>query len=565
MLHELNMKNYIIFEDETIQFTPGLNVITGETGSGKSLIIDAIEILCGGRFTKECIKSNADKSTIEGVFQLDKDNKELDRLLDEYGINQEADGTLLVHREVYNHGRSYCRVNGQTVTQTMLRSIMDKIIDIVAQHEHQLLFKTPLHIKLVDEFRGEETASFKSEIKNIVKQIEEKTSELESLYGTSQERERTLDLLRYQINEIEEAQLKDGELESLKTKRTILMNAEKLYNTISSVHESLYVGINGQINAMDIINNCLADIESVQEFDPALEQYKSHIANSLYILEDLRHPLRQYRDGIEFNSEEINIIEERLSLIDNLLKKYGNSIKEILEYKDKAYFEYNRLKDNEKTIENLEKEINNLKEIYMKNARKLSELRIEVSRLIEKKVEKELQDLNMMGARFLIKNIIKKDLISREGIDNIEFMLSANPGESERPLSKVASGGEVSRIMLAIKTVLLDADNYDCIVFDEIDAGIGGATANKVAEKLSFIAKGRQTICITHLAQIAVLANNHHSIVKTIEDGMTFSQIIKLNKNQRIKEIAKMIGGGKDQRLSQELAEKLLRNQNNKN
>ena len=277
-----------------------------------------------------------------------------------------------------------------------------------------------------------------------------------------------------------------------------------------------------------------------------------------------KKPLRQYRDDIEFNSNEIDVIEERLSVIDKLLRKYGDSIEKVLEYKDNAIDEYDKLKNSEKSIKELENSIADLKDKYFKKANELSEMRYNISKNIEIKIEKELNDLNMTGANFYVKNDKKTDLVSKNGIDRIEFMLSANPGEAEKALAKVASGGEVSRIMLAIKTVLMPAENYNCIVFDEIDAGIGGITANKVAEKLSFISKHRQTICITHLPQIAVLGNDHLSVVKYIENDKTFAIIKKLNDSERIEEVAKMIGGGKDHQLSLKLAKGLLKDNKTK-
>ena len=289
MLNELNIKNYIIFENERIHFVDGLNVITGETGSGKSIIIDAIEILCGGRFAKEYIRSGAEKAFIEGVFILSEKTDELSTIFQEYGIAEESDNLLLIQREVHLHGRSFSRVNGQTVTLSMLRNITKNIIDIVAQNEHQLLYKTSLHIKLIDDFGSEKLKELKKEIEHIVKEIEYRKNKLNNLYGTSQERERTLDLLKYQINEIENAKVEIGELEKLKNKKTILINAEKLYNTVSKVHEALYININRCNSAIDVLGNCLDDMDSISQLDPILKGYKNQIANCLYVLEDLKN------------------------------------------------------------------------------------------------------------------------------------------------------------------------------------------------------------------------------------------------------------------------------------
>ncbi len=558
MLLELCIKNYIIFENERINFVDGINIITGETGSGKSIIIDAIETLCGGKFNKDVIKSGEESAFIEGIFAINNKNNKLDKVLEEYGVAKENDSTLLIQRTVHLQGRSFCRVNGQTVTLSMLKNITANIIDIVAQNEHQLLFKPTSHIKLIDDFGSKELVELKTDVEYLVNKIEDAKNKLNNLYGTSLERERKLDLLRYQIKEIESAKLQIGELEKLKNKKSVLVNAEKLYNTISEIYEALFNSTNMHNSVIDVLGQCLNDIDSISQIDFALDEYKDTIANSLYLLEDLKISLRHYRDNIEFNTSEIDVIEERLSVIDKLSRKYGDTIDKILEFKNNSLNEYEELKNSEKTIIELEKNINNLEEEYYIKANKLSKTRDDISRNIEEKVEKELSDLNMTGAKFIVKNDKKHDCISKNGIDKIEFMLSANPGETEKPLVKVASGGEVSRIMLALKTVLTHVENTDCIVFDEIDAGIGGITANMVAEKIKWISLDKQTICITHLAQIATLGHNHLCVVKHIRGDKTFAKIKKLKKNERIEEIAKMIGGGRDYQLSLNLAKQLI-------
>ena len=558
MLHELGIKNYIIFENERIDFTNGLNVITGETGSGKSIIIDAIGVLCGGRLTKEDIKSGAEKAFIEGVFVLEKEIEDLKAILQEYGIPTESDNILLIQREVHLQGRSFCRVNGQTVTLSMLKNISQYIIDIVAQNEHQLLFKPALHIKLIDDFGSKELKELKKDIEFLFSDIEEANKNLNVLYGSSQERERKLDLLKYQIEEINNAKLQTGELEKLKNKKNILLNAEKIYNVTSEVYQTLFNNVNGYKSVIDALGQCLTNMDSISQIDSILDEYKNIIANCLYSLEDLKNPLRQYKENIEYNSKEIDIIEERLSLIDKLLRKYGNSIEKIMEFNNNALSEYEKLKNSEKTINELENKIKMLENKYFDKASMLSKIRDKISKDIEIKVEKELNDLNMTGARFIVKNDKKSESISKNGIDRIEFMLSANPGEAEKPLIKVASGGEVSRIMLAIKTVLIGVENFECIIFDEIDAGIGGVTANMVAEKLKCISETKQTICITHLAQIAALGDYHISVRKYIQGETTYAKIKNLNNGERIEEVAKMIDGGKDYHMSLSLAKQLI-------
>ncbi len=562
MLHELHLKNYIIFEDERVSFTKGLNVITGETGSGKSIIIDAVGILCGGRFIKEDIKSGADKAFIEGVFEINANNDALDLILDGYGVSRDEDNMLLIQREVNISGRSLARINGHAVTLGMLRNITEYIIDIVAQNEHQRLFKPAFHMDLVDNFGASELDYLKNELSQLTSKIDYNSKILNDLYGTSLERERKLDLLKYQIDEIEKSDLKEDELEKLKNRRAVILNAEKIFNTVSGIYETLYSNRDFGKSIIDELGICLNDIENIKNIDSAVTEYSNTIANCLYQLEDLKSSLRDYRDSIEFCSNEIEVIEERLSLIDKLTKKYGSTIEKILEYADEAQKEYERLKNSEGTIKKLGEKLKTLKEEYFINANKLSVIRNNISKDIEILIEKELNDLNMEGAKFFVKNEVKEGFINKNGIDKIEFLLSANPGEAERSLVKVASGGEVSRIMLALKTVLIKVENVDCIVFDEIDAGIGGKTTKMVGDKLKWISEIKQTLCITHLPQIASMGDNHLHVYKTVNNEKTFATIIKIEKDQRIKELAKMLDGGKDSKLSIDLAKELLSKKN---
>lgn len=560
MLQELYINNYIIFNEERVNFTGGFNVITGETGSGKSVIIDAVEVLCGGKFSKDDIKTGADKAIIQGLFIIPDNLSSINEKLLNIGINPEEDKTLLIQREISITGRSLCRINGQAVTLTMLKSVVPLLIDIVAQNEHQLLFKPAMHIKFLDSFGSEDFMSKSNELSVIVDDILSLEDNLQQLYGTSQERERKLDLLKYQIDEINNANLYIGEYEKLINRKKILNNSEKLFNSISNVYKELFHGYEGSKSVLDVLGSSLNTMEDISGIDENLVNFKDHIADIFYKLEDLKNPIRQYRDNIEFDSGEIEIIEERLELIDKLMRKYGATIENIIEYKNKAIIEYENLLNSNKIVKEYENKISQLKEKYFQTAYEISNMRQELSKNLESKVENELRDLNMVGARFIVD--LKKDpeKISKEGIDKVEFMLSANPGEPEKSLVKVASGGEVSRVMLAIKSVLSKYQNNDIIVFDEIDAGIGGHTANVVGEKLYNISKKIQTICITHLPQIACFADNHICVRKHIENNKTFSEIINLKEDERISEIVKMIALGDNLDFSINMAKELLNN-----
>ncbi|NLN49584.1 MAG: DNA repair protein RecN [Clostridiales bacterium] len=558
MLHELHLKNYIIFEDERINFTKGLNIITGETGSGKSIVIDAIGILCGDRFTKEDIRAGVDKAFIEGIFEINIKNNELNAILNEYGLSPENDNLLLIQREVSNIGRSFSRINGHAVTLSMLKNIMEHILDIVAQNEHQRLFRPSFHMGLVDNFGTSELTDLKILLIDLTSQIEKLDKELSELYGKSREREKKLDFLKYQIEEIKNSNLKPDELDKLKNRRAVILNAEKIFNTVSGIYEVLYENRSFNKSIIDNLGNCFNDINNIQSIDTAVSEFGNIIANSLYQLEDLKSSLRDYRDGIEFNSNEIEAIEERLSLIEKLSKKYGETIEKIFEYQKEAEAEYERLKNSEKSIMEMNEILKYLKKEYFNEANKLSNMRNNISKELELKIEKELNELNMEGAKFLVKNEINENLIHKNGIDKIEFFLSANPGEVERPLIKVASGGETSRILLALKMVLIKAENVQSIIFDEIDAGIGGETTNMVANKLKWISSIKQTLCITHLPQIASIGDNHLHVYKFIDEDITYATIKKITGDERIVELAKMLDGGKESKLSFGLAKELL-------
>ena len=558
MLHELHLKNYIIFEDERINFTRGLNIITGETGSGKSIVIDAIGILCGDRFTKEDIRAGVDKAFIEGIFEINIKNNELNAILNEYGLSPENDNLLLIQREVSNIGRSFSRINGHAVTLSMLKNIMEHILDIVAQNEHQRLFRPSFHMGLVDNFGTSELTDLKILLNDLTSQIEKLDKELSELYGKSGEREKKLDFLKYQIEEIKNSNLKPDELDKLKNRRAVILNAEKIFNTVSGIYEVLYENRSFNKSIIDNLGNCFNDINSIQSIDTTVSEFGNIIANSLYQLEDLKSSLRDYRDGIEFNSNEIEAIEERLSLIEKLSKKYGETIEKIFEYQKEAEAEYERLKNSEKSIMEMNERLKYLKKEYFNEANKLSNMRNNISKELELKIEKELNELNMEGAKFLVKNEINENLIHKNGIDKIEFFLSANPGEVERPLIKVASGGETSRILLALKMVLIKAENVQSIIFDEIDAGIGGKTTNMVANKLKWISSIKQTLCITHLPQIASIGDNHLHVYKFIDEDITYATIKKITGDERIVELAKMLDGGKESKLSFGLAKELL-------
>ena len=558
MLLEISIKNFIIIEQQNIGFSNGLNVLTGETGSGKSLIIDALNAIAGGKLSKEDIRSGESKAVIEALFSIDQNNRVL-KQLEDYGVDSEDDNTMLVMREINLSGKSVCRINGQTVTLSMLKSIMQYIFDIVGQNEHQLLFNANKHIDFVDSYGGAELHKLKSEVNHSYKRVKELEGDLERISGNAAERERKLDLLKFQIDDIKNAKLKAKEEEELKNKRTRLIHAEKLFKNMTGVYQQLYEGEHRSSSVIDLIGGCVGSLEDIQVIDPSLNRIKSILENAMYQIEDIKSDMRQYRDDIEFNDSEIDSIEERLDLIGKLKRKYGATTEAVLSYLSKVELQYDELINSEKHALKLEGEIEEQKLLYRQKASELTIFRTKTAKALEKLVEKELLELNMQGARFSISIRTDSTSIGSNGMEKIEFLLSPNPGESEKPLTKIASGGEMSRVMLAIKNALSEAGSLPCVIFDEVDAGIGGITAKMVGLKINRISKLSQTICITHLPQIACYADNHIYIYKDIENNKTFTRVKKLDDKDRVLELSRMLGGSDQGQSSLKHAEELIR------
>ncbi len=558
MLLEINIKNYVIIGQQVVSFEPGLNIITGETGSGKSLVIDALSAITGGRFSKEDIRTGEEKSSIEALFSVDG-LEYIAEILEAYGIEPDEEKNLVIMREVNTHGKAVCRINGQTVTLSMLKKVTQYLVDIVGQNEHQLLFNTVKHGEFVDSFGGTAIISLKNEVRLLTDKLYSLKVKLDSISGNASERERKLDLLKFQIEEISKAELKPDEDEELKERRHMLINAEKLIKGINTVYTSLFKGDTGARSVSDLVNESIGSLEELSVIDKRLESCKTAVENMVYLLEDLKSELRAYREGIEFNNGEIDVIEERLDLLNSLKRKYGNSIPEVMDYRDNASMEYEKLINSGKYAAEIEKEIEDVKAQYALKAGLLSERRRALAVKLEKLIEQELQEINMPGSKFLIRIISDKSTISGNGFDRVEFLLSPNPGEPEKALAKIASGGEMSRVMLAIKNAFSEIEKAPCVVFDEVDTGVGGQTANMVGQKIKAISRNSQILCITHLPQIASLADNHIYVDKIVENNKTFSRIKNLDNAERIREIARMLGGDENFEASMEHAKKLVR------
>ena len=554
MLLDLRVKNFALIEKLEINFKEGLNVLTGETGAGKSIIIGALEMLLGGRASREVIRKGSEKAYIEAVYEPEKLDI-INEKLEEFGIEIEDD-ILLLSREIKKNGRNRSRINGQLATLTMVRKISSYLVDIHGQHEHQSLLDAKLHLDFLDDFIGEKILSLKEKVKNKYQKIKEIDKRLSELQLDEGEKARELDLLEFQINEIEDAALEIGEFEKLEKKYKKLSNAEDIFSTTGMIYNNINGDDFNSDGILDKIGEFMTELENLKEYDDKIEHFYSQIKDIYYLLQDLGYEIREYNENLDFDEKGLKEIEERLNTINTLKKKYGNSIEEILSYNEKMKEKRDNLISQEQLISELKQEKEKLKNEYYNIAEKLSDIRKKSAKDLEIRIKEELKDLAMENILFKV-DFNKKEA-SKSGIDDIEFMISPNPGEDLKPLVKIASGGELSRIMLAFKTIIADIDKVDTLIFDEVDSGVGGKTAQKMAEKLAVIGSKRQVICITHLPQIASMADSHYFINKITEDGKTYTTIYGLNDKDKTKELARMLGGVKMTNTTLEHAEEML-------
>lgn len=561
MLLEISISNFALIEELKLNFSQGLNIMTGETGSGKSIIIDSVNFVLGERVSKDVIRTGAEQTYVEAVFQ-NVERPEFFALLNDLGIEPDQE-VLVLSRELNLSGRSICRLNGKAVTTSALKSVGSMLIDIHGQHQHQSLLNESLHMDILDAFGGERLQSLRSEVSAAYADVRGIQNQLDSIMGDDRERERKLSLLNFQIDEIDGAKLSPDEEDKLLTQRRVLDNAGKIYSVLSTVHGMLYESGDMDLSAYDRIGKALSEMEQITGIDEKLRGIYGSIQESYYTLEGAVADIREYRDGIDFDPELLNRIEERLDLISRLKSKYGASIEEILRYRDNVEKEKEDILNSEKRISSLKKRLQGAEEVLRTMSESLSSLRRETANRLKGLIAGELKFLCMEKAEFAV-DIEKKECDGRivygeRGMDEVRFLISANPGEPLKPLSKIASGGELSRIMLAIKTSLADADRIPTLIFDEIDTGISGRAAQAVADKLNVISRTHQVICITHLPQIASYADTHFCISKSSTDNSTSTSVKPLDSKERISEIARMLGGKKLTELTIKHAEEMLR------
>lgn len=524
MISTLHIKNIGIIDDLSIDLNEGLNVLTGETGAGKTLIIDSLGIISGGRFSKEMIRKGETNSFVE-ICMYEPENE------------NSIDGNIIVSREINSNGKNMCKINGRMVTVNELKNFMSKFIEIHGQNDNQSLLDNKFHLKYLDGFIGDKIIDIKKQYKEKYEKYLEIKQELKNNYGDEKERERKLDLLRYQFNEIEEANLKVNEEDNLEEKRKLMLNSEKISKNLNEADIAI-----GE-NSIDSINTAIRALEKIENIDKKYEDISSNLKNIYYELQEISRDISEHKEDVYFDEQERNEVEERLDLIYNLKRKYGNDVQEILNYKNEIEAEINHIENLDEYNNKLKKELKQLKEEMTKLAEKMHELRNEYGKVLSININKVLEDLEMKNANINIHVDYNEEDFFENGKDIVEFYITTNLGEDEKQLAKIASGGEMSRIMLAIKKVLADTDKMPVLIFDEIDTGISGKAAGAVAEKLNGISKNHQVLCISHLPSIAAIADYNYFISKRVINERTNTDIKLLNEKETLEEIARISSG----------------------
>ncbi len=523
MISTLHIKNIGIIEDLSIDFNEGFNVLTGETGAGKTLIIGALGVIAGGRFSKEMIRNGEKYSFIEAsIFCPENPNS--------------IDGNIIVSREVYTNGRNSCKVNGRLVTVNELKELMSNVIDIHGQQDNQNLLNSNKHISYLDDFIGNEILELKTEYSKLYKRYNEINAELSKNYGDDKEKERKLDLLNYQLEEIKNAKLKVGEDIKLTEEHNLMKNSEKLQENLEEIDENL----NNQ--AIESVSNSIRCLEKISNCGEIYEEKLSELKNIYYEIQELARDISGMKEDIFFDEDQRDNVEKRLDEIFSLKRKYGNSIEEILEYKEKLEQEINEIENLDEINAKLKQERESVKKQMLELCSKMNLLRCEYAKIISNKINIELKDLEMGNANLRVAVEKIKDF-NANGLDKVEFMICTNKGEEEKELCKIASGGEMSRVMLAIKTVLAEVDKVSTLVFDEIDTGISGKAAKAVGEKLKTISNNHQVMVVTHSASIAAKGKYNYYISKKTTNEKTYTEIKRLNEEEVVEEIARISSG----------------------
>ncbi len=551
MLLEISIKNFAIIEEISLTFENGMTVLTGETGAGKSIIIDAMNLMLGARASLDVIRHGANKAEIEGLFSVGE-NAALTQILEENGI--EVTEELIIRREILQNGRSIGRINGQMVNLTTLRAVGQYLVDIHGQHDQEELMKPNMHIRMLDEFGDGQFASVKKHYQDLFEHYRRLRQRVLTKQKNEQEHKARIEMLEFQIAEIEAAALKSGEDQALNQKRDKLLNHKHIADTLTNAYVMLD---DEEFSSLSNIRSAMNDLMTLEEFDADYKDMSSNVSEAYYILEEVTKQLGDVIDELDFDAGSLQQIEARLEVIYSITRKYGGSVDDVLDYYENITKEYNLLTGNDESSDDMEKDLKRLEKELIVAAENLSQERHQLAKNLEAEIKQELADLYMEKADFQVQ--FSKGKFNRDGNEAIEFYISTNPGEGFKPLVKVASGGEISRLMLAIKSAFSRKEDKTSIVFDEVDTGVSGRVAQAIAQKIYKIGSHGQVLAISHLPQVIAIADYQFFIEKRSDENTTVSTVRLLSEEERVEEIAKMLAGSDITEMAREQARELLK------
>ncbi|WP_270998327.1 DNA repair protein RecN [Listeria seeligeri] len=553
MLQEMTIKNFAIIESLSLSFQEGMTVLTGETGAGKSIIIDALGLLVGGRGSTDFIRHGEERLELQGLFTLAEDNFACRNALLEHGIDA-TDDMVVLERSLFRSGKNSCRINGKLVTTVLLRQIGSKLIDIHSQHEHQELMNEEFHLSLLDRFAADKIKPALTKYQANFKEYQTISKEWQNWTKNERELAQRLDMLRFQQQEIENANLQAGEEDRLLEQKNILANFEKLNENL----QGAYTAIQGEPGGLEFIGEAMRQMDSAAGIHTDYKAVSEAISSSYYMLEDSMSQIRQSLDQLEFQPEELNQIESRLNDLNQLKRKYGKTIEDIIHYEQEISSEMEKLTDSESHVGHLETKLASLKTELTNQAGILTEIRKKAAITLEKQIKQELNQLYMEKAVFSVRFETDKMELTETGQDSIVFYMSTNPGEPLKPLAKIASGGELSRMMLALKTIFSRHQGITSIIFDEVDTGVSGRVGQAIAEKIYAVSVGSQVLCISHLPQVAAMANHHYYITKKVQNKRTTTSVAILHGDEKVEEISRMIAGIEVTELTKQHAKEMI-------
>lgn len=551
MLLEISIKNFAIIKEISLTFENGMTVLTGETGAGKSIIIDAMNLMLGARASLDVIRHGANKAEIEGLFSVGE-NAALTQILEENGIGVTEE--LIIRREILQNGRSIGRINGQMVNLTTLRAVGQYLVDIHGQHDQEELMKPNMHIRMLDEFGDSQFASVKKHYQDLFEHYRRLRKRVLTKQKNEQEHKARIEMLEFQIAEIEAAALKSGEDQALNQKRDKLLNHKHIADTLTNAYVMLD---DEEFSSLSNIRSAMNDLITLEEFDADYKDMSSNVSEAYYILEEVTKQLSDVIDELDFDAGSLQQIEARLEVIHSITRKYGGSVDDVLDYYENITKEYNLLTGNDESSDDMEKDLKRLEKELIVAAENLSQERHQLAKNLEAEIKQELADLYMEKADFQVQ--FSKGKFNRDGNEAIEFYISTNPGEGFKPLVKVASGGEISRLMLAIKSAFSRKEDKTSIVFDEVDTGVSGRVAQAIAQKIYKIGSHGQVLAISHLPQVIAIADYQFFIEKRSDENTTVSTVRLLSEEERVEEIAKMLAGSDITEMAREQARELLK------